>query len=190
MLHRPPPRIDLTMRILAVSGSLQSRSANGALLRALVAEIGADADATFTRALHELPPFNTDLDTDEPPAAVHAWRAELVHADAVAIATPEYAFGIAGSLKNALDWVVGSGELVHKPVALIGASTLESGASFALEALERTIRVMSANVVGTLAVPFVRAKLNDTGSVDDPALRAGLERLAASLRKAAAAFSA
>lgn len=178
------------MRILAVSGSLQSRSANGALLRALVAEIGADADATFTRALHELPPFNTDLDTDEPPAAVHAWRAELVHADAVAIATPEYAFGIAGSLKNALDWVVGSGELVHKPVALIGASTLESGASFALEALERTIRVMSANVVGTLAVPFVRAKLNDTGSVDDPALRAGLERLAASLRKAAAAFSA
>jgi chromate reductase, NAD(P)H dehydrogenase (quinone) len=182
----------MTMRILAVSGSLQSRSANAALLRALVAQIGADAHATFTRALHELPPFNPDLDTEEtpPPASVRAWRAELVNADAVVIATPEYAFGIAGSLKNALDWVVGSGELVHKPVALIGASTLESGASFALEALERTIRVMSANVVGTLGVPFVRAQLDETGTVADPVLRARLARLAESLRHRAVPASA
>jgi chromate reductase, NAD(P)H dehydrogenase (quinone) len=192
MLHQPSPRPNMTMRILAVSGSLQSRSANAALLRALVAQIGADAHATFTRALHELPPFNPDLDTEEPPppAPVRAWRAELVNADAVVIATPEYAFGIAGSLKNALDWVVGSGELVHKPVALIGASTLESGASFALEALERTIRVMSANVVGTLGVPFVRAQLDETGTVADPALRARLARLAESLRHRAVPASA
>jgi NAD(P)H-dependent FMN reductase len=170
------------MNVLAVSGSLQARSSNGALLRALVAALGDDVDAHTTRALHELPPFNPDLDTDEPPAAVARWRSELAAADAVLIATPEYAFGIAGSLKNALDWVVGSGEFVHKPVALLGASTLETGAGLALEALERTIRVMTADVAGTLSVAFVRSKIDVAGNIIDPSTASSVDALAVAVR--------
>lgn len=162
--------------ILAVNGSLQSRSSNGALLRAFVAKLGADA--VFTRALHELPPFNTDTDTDNPSASVVSWRSELARAHGVVFATPEYAFGIPGALKNALDWVVGSGEFVNKPVALLAASTLETGAGLALEALDRTIRVMSADVVGTLSIPFVRAKLDENGNVVDAETDAALTELA------------
>jgi NAD(P)H-dependent FMN reductase len=161
-----------------VSGSLQARSSNGALLRALAESLGPDMDVVYTRALHELPPFNIDVDIEPPPPAVAGWRRELAASDGVLFATPEYAFGIAGSLKNALDWVVGSGELVNKPVVLLGASTLETGAAFAMEALERTIRVMSADVVGVLGVPFIRAKLGPNGSVTDPELAASLAELA------------
>jgi NADPH-dependent FMN reductase len=37
--------------------------------------------------------------------------AAVAHADAVLVSTPEYAGGMPGALKNALDWLVGSGEL-------------------------------------------------------------------------------
>ena len=170
------------MKILAVSGSLQAQSSNGALLRAFAGSLGADAQTTFTRALHELPPFNLDFDVEPAPPAVAEWRRELSEASGVVFATPEYAFGIAGSLKNALDWVVGSGELVNKPVVLISASTLETAAGFAMDALERTIRVMSADVVDTLRVPFVKSKLAAAGEVTDPELRASLSSLADRLR--------
>lgn len=172
----------MTLQLLAVSGSLQTGSSNAALLQAIVAELGGSANTTFTRALHDLPPFNVEADADDAPAAVFRWRAELAGADAVLMATPEYAFGIAGSLKNALDWVVGSGELVHKPVILIGASTQEGGAAYALEALERTVRIMSAKVLGTLGVPFVRAKLDPGGAIVDAELHGSIVRLAELLR--------
>jgi chromate reductase len=184
------------MRILAVSGSLQARSSNGALLHALAAEFGdattatTATTATFTRALHELPPFNIDTDVEPALAAVREWRAELMQAEVVLFATPEYAFGIAGSLKNALDWVVGSGELVNKQVVLLGASTLETGAGFALEALERTIRVMSADVVGVQSIPFVRAKVNAEGLVTDEATRELLRGLARAAHERISAVAA
>jgi NAD(P)H-dependent FMN reductase len=167
--------------ILAVSGSLQAKSSNGALLAALARSVGKRADVRFTRALHLLPAFNPDLEAHSPPREALDWGAELAAADAIVIATPEYAFGVPGSLKNALDWVVGSGELVHKRVALIGASPLASGANYALEALERTARVMTADVIATLSVPFVRTKIGDDGSITDATLRAALEDIAARL---------
>ena len=165
-------------KVLAVVGSLQARSSNKALIEAFSKMLGGAITVTQTGALHVLPPFNSDFESENVPDAVTAWRAELSAADAVVFATPEYAFGIAGALKNSLDWVVGSGELVAKPVALIGASTMATGASLALEALERTLRVMSAEVVGVLSVAHVRAKIDADGRVIDDATVASLGTLA------------
>ena len=95
----------------------------------------------------------------------------------VLIATPEYAFGIPGALKNALDWVVGMGEFVGKRVALIAASA--TGATYAMEALERTIRVMSAEVVATQNIAGVRGKLDENGNISDPEMRDALAQVAA-----------
>jgi NAD(P)H-dependent FMN reductase len=167
--------------ILAISGSLQAKSSNGALLNAIAEMIGERGDVQVSRALQFLPPFNPDLEAHAPPREALDWGAELAAADAVVIATPEYAFGIPGALKNALDWVVGSGEFVHKRVALIGASPLATGANYALEALERTIRVMTADVIASLSVPFVRAKIDETGAITDAELRAALEGIATQL---------
>jgi chromate reductase len=168
-------------RVLAVVGSLQARSSNGSIIGALAPMLGSGVNVIVTRALHELPPFNSDFESVGVPDAVTAWRGELAAAAAVVFATPEYAFGIAGALKNALDWVVGSGELVGKPVFLIGASTMPTGASYALEALDRTLRVMSADVLGTLSVAHVRAKLDADGRVTDAATTQALEALASSI---------
>jgi chromate reductase len=171
----------MPLKVLAVVGSLQARSSNKALIDAFSRMLSGVVQVTQTRALHELPPFNSDFESENVPVAVLAWRAELAAADAVVFATPEYAFGIAGALKNSLDWVVGSGELVAKPVALIGASTMATGASLALEALERTLRVMSAEVIGVLSVPHVRAKIDADGRVTDDLTVASVGDLAEKL---------
>ena len=63
------------------------------------------------------------------------WRRRIAAADAVLIAAPEYAGALAGTIKNALDWIVGSGELYAKPVAVLSAGT--TGGSFARQHLSR-----------------------------------------------------
>jgi chromate reductase len=171
----------MALRVLAVVGSLQSRSSNKALVDAFTGLLRGAMQFTSTRALHVLPPFNSDFESENVPDAVTAWRAELAAADAIIFATPEYAFGIAGALKNSLDWVVGSGELVAKPVVLMGASTMATGASLALEALERTLRVMSAEIIGVLSVPHVRAKIDGDGRVTDDVTATSLTDLAEKL---------
>ena len=81
----------MSTRILAISGSLQSSSANTALVR-LAASLANDrVQVTIYDALTELPYFNPDLDGDAAPTSVAALRASFGNADAVLIASPEYA---------------------------------------------------------------------------------------------------
>ena len=103
--------------------------------------------------LGELPPFNPDLDDEGTPETVDSFRQRLNACDAVLISSPEYAHGVPGVLKNALDWVVASGELVGKPVGLINASTR---ATHAWTSLVETLTVMSARVIprASITVPL------------------------------------
>jgi len=97
--------------VLALSGSLRGDSSNGALLRAALALAPSTLAITYdTQSIAALPHFNPDLDTAEPPAAVRAFRERLGAAEGVIICSPEYAHGVPGALKNALDWIVSSGE--------------------------------------------------------------------------------
>src|SRR5678815_2488952 len=100
------------VRVLAISGSLRRASSNSALIEA-VARLAPDTvDVSIYRELETLPPFNPDRDSGPAPAAVARFRAALQACDAVLISSPEYAHGVPGVLKNALDWLVGSGELL------------------------------------------------------------------------------
>jgi chromate reductase len=98
-----------------------------------------------------LPHFNPDLDNGSapPPAPVVDFRTRLRAADAVLISTPEYAHGVPGSLKNAIDWLVGDGELVGKPVVLVNAT---SRSTYAQESLTETLTVMSWKVLPAVTV--------------------------------------
>lgn len=115
---------------------------NGEVLKALL-ELSADnVDVAPFDGLAGLPHFNPDHELS-PPASVLEWRSRLQIAQAVIICSPEYAHGVPGVLKNALDWVVGSGEFMHKPVMLINASP---NSHFAVPQLRETLTVMMADV--------------------------------------------
>lgn len=169
------------IRVLAISGSLRRGSSNSALTEAAARLAPDTVDVSIYRALAELPAFNPDLDDDRVPAPVGELRAQLQNCDAVLISSPEYAHGVPGALKNALDWVVGSGELVDKPVALINAS---ARATHAWTSLRDTMRVMSARVIAaaSITVPLDGKRLDADGIIRDPelstALRCSLETLA------------
>src|ERR1039457_4670877 len=115
------------MKILAISGSLQTRSSNTALLRVADAVAPTDVEVAVYEGVGSLPYFNPDLDRDPAPTAVGALRQSFQNADAALIATPEYAHAMPGALKNALDWLVGSGERYGKRVAVLCASPRPDG---------------------------------------------------------------
>jgi NAD(P)H-dependent FMN reductase len=110
--------------VLAISGSLRRTSINTAALEALARLAPDGVQVLVYRDLAKLPPFTPDDDVeDEPkPAPVETWRALVGASDAIVIAAPEYAHGLPGVLKNALDWLVASETFAGKPVVLINAS--------------------------------------------------------------------
>ena len=137
------------MQVLLVCGSLQRTSANRAALDVARAVLSANGvEVSVFEGLGLIPPLNPDRDGN-PGEVVLAFRAQIGLADAVLIAAPEYAGAIAGVVKNALDWVVGSGDLYGKPVALLSAGT--SGGIFARRDLVRTLSWQGAHVVASLA---------------------------------------
>ena len=131
------------MRILAISGSLRAESSNRSALLAAAWLAPLGVEIILYDGLSRLPHFNPDLDSEDPLAPVADWRAQLRASDGVLISCPEYAHGVPGSLKNALDWVVGTGEFVSKPVALINTSPR---AFHAQASLRETLTTMSAQV--------------------------------------------
>ena len=135
------------------------------------------------RGLADLPPFNPDVDKDGAPASVAAFRSHLMASDAVLISSPEYAHGVPGVLKNALDWIVGSGELIDKPIALINTSP---HATHAQASLAETLTVMSGTLVreASITVPLSGRALDAAAISADAALSAALRRALQSLASA------
>ena len=162
------------LRVLAISGSLRRASANGALVGAVAQLAPAGVEVTIYRELAELPPFNPDLDTQPGPDVVSRFRAALQDCDAVLISSPEYAHGVPGVLKNALDWVVSSGEFIDKPVAVVNAS---ARARHAWTSLCETLTTMSARVIddASITVPLDGRGLDAHAIANDAELSALLK---------------
>jgi chromate reductase, NAD(P)H dehydrogenase (quinone) len=133
--------------------------------------------------LADLPHFNPDHDEDglPVPPPVADLRSRAIAADGWVISSPEYAHGVPGSLKNALDWLVSCPELPGKPVLLLNASA--AGGNFAQAALAETLRTMSFQVLDeSLMAPFLSRKLQEGSELDRAAaliLRRSLDALAA-----------
>jgi NAD(P)H-dependent FMN reductase len=134
--------------VVAVCGSLQSKSANLSLLEEAV-RLGPTADCAVAifDGLRRLPLFNPDLEGDEP-EAVLAWRRAVSGHQAVLIASPEYGYSLTGSLKNGIDWLIGSGELDQKPVAITCAVPSASRGLGGLRALRDTLTAVNAVILG------------------------------------------
>src|ERR1044071_6639269 len=167
--------------IVAICGSLRASSSNAALLRAAGSVAPDGVELVFYEGMNELPHFNPDLDAEgsAPPETVRQLRDLLIGADAILISSPEYAHGVPGAFKNMLDWLVSTGELVGKPVALLNASP--AGGMYAHASLRETLQTMNWKFVleASRMEPFVGRKIVD--EIHDEATLRVLETVVAAL---------
>jgi chromate reductase, NAD(P)H dehydrogenase (quinone) len=154
-------------KILALPGSLRADSSSNVVLKIISQNLPDSVSFEVYDQIGALPHFNDPKDT---PEIIDEFKRRVRQADVILICTPEYAFGVPGSLKNALDWTVSTGEFVSKPVALITAA---SHGEKAHPALLNILTAISAKVPanGDLLISFIRAKLEDGKFKDDTDLR-------------------
>jgi chromate reductase len=166
--------------ILTLCGSLRTQSSNRSLLCAAgrIAPVGVAFD--HYTAIDRLPHFNPDIEHTALPVEVADLRRRVGAADAILISCPEYACGIPGSFKNALDWLVGGHEFPGKPIALFNASPRASDAQAALRLVLTT---MSGRVIdeASIAVALLAKSRDAEAIAADPDMRPILERGLAAL---------
>ncbi len=161
--------------LLAISGSTRKLSTNQRFIEA----IRQLSDPLFTLkvfdGIEHLPHFNPDHN-DPAPEPVISFRKLLSEADAVIICTPEYAHGVPGSLKNAIDWTVSSNDFYQKPTALVTAST---DGSHAHQSLIETLHIIEAKDIreNQLLVQFAATKVNAAGEITDLLTKNQVEQL-------------
>lgn len=153
--------IPRALTILAVSGSLRRGSSNMELLRAAAVLAPPGMRIVPFNGLEALPHFNPDLDRTPPPVAVTTLREQVASADGLLICSPEYAHGIPGVLKNALDWLVSGVEIVAKPIGVLNASPRSTHAH---DSLIEVVRTLCADVVAGASVPVPLAGRHATAA--------------------------
>ena len=169
-------------KIIAICGSTRQNSINLELLKIISVLEKETIELQIFTQLDYLPHFNPDLDTPENvPPFVKKFRNKLKEANGILICTPEYAMGVPGSLKNALDWTVSSMEFSQKPTALITASTSgEKGHQSLLE----TLKVIEAKIDDktSLLISIPKTKIKD-GFITDEETRKKVKSLITNLIK-------
>lgn len=160
------------MDIVAISGSLDRNSSNTALVEALAAA-SDDLPIRVWDELGTLPHFRPDTDGDE---HVGSLRDAIARADVVLVATPEYAGGMPGTLKNALDWLVGTGELYGKSLIVVSAAPSDERGGNARRWVADVARMQGATVLDSFTV--------DVRRTDPASLTAGVATALDRLRRA------
>jgi chromate reductase, NAD(P)H dehydrogenase (quinone) len=161
-------------KILAISGSLRSASSNTKLLQALIELVPDNIEIKLYDGLNDLPHFNPDLETVVIPSVVNLQN-QIKWADGLLISTPEYAHGIPGVLKNALDWLVSSEDFMGMPIAILNASPR---ATHAQASLIEILTTMAGRVIpeALVIVKLMGKNLDVAGIVADPVIADELQR--------------
>lgn len=173
-----------SINLLALSGSLRQSSYNTAAITALKFIAPQHIDITIGN-IGSLPLFNPDRE-DECIPAVESLKHSLAESDGLIIASPEYAHGISGPLKNALNWLVSGVEFPFKPIMLINTSPR---ASHAQDSLREILMTMSGIIVekSCMSIPLLGSELDANGIIDNPdiclELLSGLENFHTHVRK-------
>jgi NAD(P)H-dependent FMN reductase len=173
--------------LLLICGSVRAGSTNAAVLRTAGLLAPSGVTVTSYDQLASLPHFNPDDDGENLPTAAAELRARLAEAGGLLFCTPEYAGALPGSLKNLLDWSVGGGELSGKPVGWINCSWGgPTGAAGAYAELRTVLTYTDAVIVepACAEVPVTRNDVTADGLIEDPAIRARLADVVATLAAA------
>jgi len=127
------------LNILAISGSLRAASTNSALIEALAGVALPGCHVAIYDGLGRLPIFNPDDEGARTPVEAASLIEAVTRSDGVIVACPEYAHGVPGGLKNALDWLVSRDAAVDKPAMLVHASSRSLACRPALREIMRTM---------------------------------------------------
>jgi chromate reductase len=154
------------MKVAAICGSTRKNSTNHRLINAIRELYASELEIILYDRLDSLPHFNPDIEEASMPEQLLEFKQLLRFADGILICTPEYAHGVPGVLKNAIDWTVASCEFSNKPTCLITAST---DGKYGHAALIETLRVIEAGSIDELEllIPFAQTKISREGRITD-----------------------
>lgn len=161
--------------LLAICGSTAANSSNLKLIHYIAQQFSDLFNTHISDSIAHLPHFNPDQ-TEDPPKAVTDFLQAIATADAVLICTPEYAMGVPGTLKNAIDWSVSTIVFSQKPTALITASSLGKQGH---AALMETLHIIECNISEEteLIISSIKTKINQEGLITDTATTSAIEKL-------------
>ncbi|NTF82332.1 NAD(P)H-dependent oxidoreductase [Agrobacterium rhizogenes] len=132
------------LSLYALCGSLRQASTSRRLLEALCAASPDGVSIEICDFIGDLPIFNPDDEGGRIPAIVAAFAEKIRDADGLIVSCPEYAHGIPGGFKNALDWLVSRDEVPFKPLMFAHAS---HRGDLVLEQLTDVLQTMSLRIV-------------------------------------------
>lgn len=176
------------MRIVGLGGSLAAQSRSRSALEVALAgalEGGAETELLDIKAL-DLPLYNPDA---EPSASALAMVEALESADGLLWSSPLYQGSVAGSFKNALDWLhlpSGSVYLADKAIGLISVSGGTHGLQ-AINAMEFSVRALRGWAV-PYVVPVPGTAFDEAEEVRDPVVERQLKMLGGEVVRLAAHF--
>ncbi len=152
------------IKVLAISGSTRENSSNYKILKYISNHLNTVFDVEILENLAELPHFNPDLDTENPPKEIISLRNKIEKSDGILICTPEYVFSLPGSLKNALEWCVSTTVFTNKKMGLITASASGEKGHEQLLLVMKTLDSKFDDAT-QLLIQGVRGKVNAEGEI-------------------------
>jgi len=160
------------IKVLGISGSLRPGSSASCVLQIAANFFPDYIDFNILNGLEEIPAFNDS----NPPESVNKFIRQISESDGVLLCIPEYALGVPGFLKNALDWTVSSTAFSFKPVALITAA---SSGEKAHAAMLLTLSALGTKISegSSLLISFIRNKLNEKNEIKDSETLSAIKKL-------------
>ncbi|MEU5626602.1 MULTISPECIES: NAD(P)H-dependent oxidoreductase [Streptomyces] len=177
----------MSVRILALVGSLRAGSHNRQLAEAAVKFAPEGAEVQLFEGLADIPFYNEDIDVEgSVPAAAAKLREAAQGAQAFLLFSPEYNGTIPAVLKNAIDWLsrpYGAGALTGKPVAVVGTAFGQYGGVWAQDEARKAVGIAGGKVIEDikLAIPGSVTRFAETHPADDAEVAAQLTEVVARL---------
>ncbi|WP_217181245.1 NAD(P)H-dependent oxidoreductase [Streptomyces sp. AC495_CC817] len=183
----------MSVRILALVGSLRAGSHNRQLAEAAVKHAPEGVEIELYEGLADVPFYNEDIDNEAAlPAAAARLREAAGQADGFLLFSPEYNGTIPSVLKNAIDWLsrpYGAGALTGKPVAVVGTAFGQFGGVWAQDETRKAVGIAGATVLeeAKLSIPGSVVRFAETHPADDAEVVTGLTEVLAQLTSKAGA---
>ncbi|MGW1024695.1 NAD(P)H-dependent oxidoreductase [Streptomyces sp. NPDC002577] len=186
----------MSVRILALVGSLRAGSHNRQLAEAAVKHAPEGVEIELFEGLADVPFYNEDIDAEATvPDAAARLRAAAGQADAFLLFSPEYNGTMPAVLKNAIDWLsrpYGAGALSGKPVAAIGTAFGQYGGVWAQDDARKSAGIAGGAVLQDvkLSIPGSVTRFAETHPADDEEVVTGLTEVIQQLSAQAAPAAA
>ncbi|MFC3578194.1 NAD(P)H-dependent oxidoreductase [Streptomyces yaanensis] len=173
----------MSVRILALVGSLRAGSHNRQLAEAAAKHAPEGVEIAVHEGLAAIPFYNEDIDVEgNVPEAAAELRAAAAQADALLFFSPEYNGTMPAVLKNAIDWLsrpYGAGAISGKPVAVVGTAFGQYGGVWAQDDARKSVGIAGGHVVegATLSIPGSVTRFAETHPSDDAEVVEGLRKV-------------